>query len=100
VGEENLEVLHNTILLQFFDAYAQNNFSMIESAVQKKMVEIETHHIPQISSKCLFGCMNWGLELPIWNLEAQISLFGWSRNSSLETGQNSEPNPPWLCLDV
>jgi hypothetical protein len=38
--------------------------------------------------------MNWGSELPIWNLEFRISLFGWSWNSSLKTGQNSEPNPP------
>jgi hypothetical protein len=38
--------------------------------------------------------MNWGLELPIWNLEARIPLFGWSWNSNLETGQNSKPNPP------
>jgi hypothetical protein len=45
-------------------------------------------------SKCMFGCMNWGLELPIWNLEARILRFGWSWNLSLETNQNSEPNPP------
>jgi hypothetical protein len=38
--------------------------------------------------------MNWGLELPIWNLEARIPLFAWPWNSSLETGQNSEPNLP------
>jgi hypothetical protein len=42
--------------------------------------------------------MNWGLKLPIWNLEARIPLFGWSWNSSLETGQNSEPNPPCVIL--
>jgi hypothetical protein len=38
--------------------------------------------------------MNWGLELPIWNLEARIPLFGWLWNSSVEIGRNSEPNPP------
>jgi hypothetical protein len=43
--------------------------------------------------KCLFGCMNWGSKLPIWNLEARIPMFGWPWNSSLETGQNSKPNP-------
>jgi hypothetical protein len=37
--------------------------------------------------------MIWSLELPIWNLEIQIPLFEWPWNSSLETGQNSKPNP-------
>jgi hypothetical protein len=44
-------------------------------------------------SRCLFGCMIWSLKLPIWNLEVQIPLFEWPWNSSLETGQNSKPNP-------
>jgi hypothetical protein len=42
--------------------------------------------------------MNWGLELPIWNLEARIPLFGWPWISSVETGRNSEPNPPCVIL--
>jgi hypothetical protein len=40
--------------------------------------------------------MNRGLELPIWNLDARIPLFGWLWNLSLETGQNSEPNPSYV----
>jgi hypothetical protein len=44
--------------------------------------------------------MNCGLELPIWNLEARIPLFGWPWNSSVEIGRNSEPNPPCVILTM
>jgi hypothetical protein len=43
-----------------------------KQGLKEKNTKANTWHFNYLVdiAKCMFGCMNWSLELPIWNLEA------------------------------